>query len=159
MTGLFDSIDSLVSSTISVWFTAGFRRSTSDLILTSPRDFRRIGLRTASRLARDGVPSEWFKFPAGVEVKSRAGETNQGLKVVNRTTITTLSGLPVPDSRLWRSGPTLDEAIRFARTWYILPESLAFCSATLEYETRLLFCTTESIDGHPAGTKWQVGEK
>lgn len=92
-------------------------------------------------------------------MKSRAGETNQGLKVAIATPITTLPGLPVPDSRLWRSGPTLDEAIRSARTWYILPESLAFCSATLKRETWLLLRTAEAIDGHLTGTRWRVEEK
>ncbi|QYS92682.1 hypothetical protein H0G86_000089 [Trichoderma simmonsii] len=114
MTSLFDSVVSF-SSTISVQCTAVFRRSICVFIMTTPRDIRRISLCT---LRADWIKvrgSGWFKFPAGAEMKSSAGETNQGLKVVNRTPITTPSGLPVPDSRLRRSGPTLDETFRLRK--------------------------------------------
>ncbi|KAF3057519.1 hypothetical protein CFAM422_012381 [Trichoderma lentiforme] len=136
MTSLFDSVVSF-SSTISVQCTAVFRRSIFDFILITPRDIRRISLCT---LRTDWIKvrgSEGFKFPAGAEVKSRGGGDEPGPEVFIATTTTTLFGLPVPDCRLWGSGPTLDETFRSAKMWFILLESLAFCSATLKRETRL----------------------
>ncbi|KAL5089147.1 hypothetical protein Trisim1_006000 [Trichoderma cf. simile WF8] len=58
---------------------------------------------------------------------------------LDQASITTISGLPVPDSWLWRSGPTLDETFRPATTWYIPHELLDFCPATLKYEIRHYF--------------------